>query len=354
MRTAYFYGGPDIRVEEIATPEPGPGEVLVRIGAAGICGSDLHGYRGDNPWVRRGDGGPRRAGHELAGTIAAVGPDVTNLAVGQRVGIEPMHLVGCGHCRYCQRGDYHLCPTRGQWRGQPSASAGFSEYDLVAAGNVFPLPDHISLAAASLLDVYACGVHALNRVPLRPFETVVVIGTGPIGMTAGQVAKAAGARQVIMVGRRDELLELARSVGAADAGVNTAREEIGAAVRRLTDGLGAEVVLESVGGREATMQLAVSAAAPGAQIGVIGAFIGDVAVPYAEANRKELTIKLCNSYSTWRGVREFQIALDMLASRRVQAEPLITHRFPLERIGEGFSAANDKRASGAVKVVIEP
>ena len=89
-------------------------------------------------------------------------------------------------------------------------------------------------------------------------------------------------------------------------------------------------------------------------IAVIGAFIGDVAVPYAEANRKELTVAICNSYSTWNGVREFQIALDMIAEGRVQAEPLVTHRFPLARIADGFTAANDKRASGAVKVVIQP
>jgi threonine dehydrogenase-like Zn-dependent dehydrogenase len=354
MRTAVFYGGPDIRVEETPTPAPGPDEALVRIGAAGICGSDLHLYRGENPWGGWGGDGPRRGGHELAGTVAAVGADVTGLVVGQRVGVEPMHLVGCGQCRFCRRGDYHLCPTRGQRRGQPTYSAGFSEYDLVVADNLFPIPDSVSIEAASLLDVYACGVHALNRVPLRPFETVVVLGTGPIGMTAGQVARAAGARRVIMVGRRDELLAVAREVGAADAVVNATREEVGPAVRRLTDGLGAEVVIESVGSHEATMRAAVEAAAPGAHIAVIGAFIGDVAVPYAEANRKELTVAICNSYSTWNGVREFQIALDMIAEGRVQAEPLVTHRFPLDRIADGFTAANDKRASGAVKVVIQP
>ncbi|MCC6625941.1 MAG: alcohol dehydrogenase catalytic domain-containing protein [Chloroflexi bacterium] len=353
MRTAMFYGGADIRVEEYPTPLPGPGEVLVRVGAAGICGSDLHPYRGDNPWGRAATG-PVRAGHELAGTIAALGDGVSGLGVGQRVGVEPMHLLGCGHCRACTRGDYHLCPTRGQRDGRRIASAGFSEFDVVASRNVFPLPDQVSLEAASLLDVYACGVHALNRIPLRPFDTVVVIGTGPIGMTAGQVARAAGARQVVMVGRRDEVLAVARAVGAADATVNGARDPVGPAIADLTDGLGAEIVIESVGGRAATMGLAADAAAPGGQIGVLGAIVGDVAVPYPIANRKELTIKLINSYATWGGVREFQIALDLIAGGRVQAERLITHRFPLDRIADGFAAADDKRASGALKVIIQP
>ena len=123
-----------------AGPDARPGEVLVRIGAAGVCGSDLHPYRGASPWGAQ-EPGPRRAGHELAGTIEALGPGVTHLAVGQRVGVEPMHLVGCGRCRQCRRGDYHVCPTRGMHNGQRRGSAGFSELDLAVAENVYPLPD---------------------------------------------------------------------------------------------------------------------------------------------------------------------------------------------------------------------
>ena len=256
MRTAMFYGGPDIRVEEMPTPAPGPGEVLVRIGAAGICGSDLHPYRGENPWGgwggrrpaarrpragRHGRGGRLRrdrAGGRPAGRRRADAPGRL-----RRVPLLPARRLP------------PLPDARRAARASRPTSAGFSEYDLVVAEErLSRCPDSVSIDAASLLDVYACGVHALNRVPLRPFETVVVIGTGPIGMTAGQVARAAGARQVIMVGRRDELLAVAREVGAADAVVNGAREDVGEAVARLTDGLGAEVVLETVGGHEATMR----------------------------------------------------------------------------------------------------
>jgi threonine dehydrogenase-like Zn-dependent dehydrogenase len=353
MKAAIFYGGRDIRVEELPDPRPGPGEVLVDIGAAGICGSDLHPYRGATPWGGAA-AGARRAGHELAGIVAAVGDGVANVRVGQRVGVEPMHLVGCGRCRACRRGDYHVCPTRGQRHGERTASAGFSELDLAVAENVYPLPDHVSLAAASMLDVYACGVHAAHRVPIKPQDVVCVLGTGPIGMTMGQVARAAGARRVIMVGRRDELLGFAKEVGAADAVVNNSREDVAAAIAELTDGEGCDAVFESVGGTADTLAQAVEAAAFGGVIGIIGAFWGDVSVAYRAANRKEIDLRWCNSYSTWNGVREYQIALDMVAARRVQADPLITHRFPLEEIAAGFRAADDKKASGAVKVVIEP
>jgi threonine dehydrogenase-like Zn-dependent dehydrogenase len=354
MKAALFYGGRDIRVEELPDPAPGPGEVLIDIGAAGVCGSDLHPYRGADPWGGQASG-PRRAGHELAGVVAAVGPGVDHVEVGLRVGVEPMHLVGCGTCRQCRRGDYHVCPTRGLRNGVRHGSAGFSELDLAGAANVYPLPDAISLEAASLLDVYGCGVHAINRIPLRASEYVCVVGTGPIGLTMGQVAKAAGARVVFMIGRRDEPLAFAQRVGAADAVVNNTRvASLGEAIADLTQGELCDAVFETVGGTEDTMAQAVEAAAFGGRIGVIGAFWGDVSVAYRAANRKELDIRWCNSYSTWHGVREFQIALDMLAAGRVQAQPLITHRYPLGEIGAAFAAADDKRASGAVKVVVQP
>jgi threonine dehydrogenase-like Zn-dependent dehydrogenase len=354
MRAAIFYGGRDIRVEEVPDPSPGPGEVLVDVGAAGICGSDLHPYRGANPWGGQA-AGARRTGHELAGVVAALGEGVTGLRVGQRVGVEPMHLVGCGQCRQCRRGDYHICPQRGMRDGQRHGSAGFSELDVAVADNIFPLPDHVSLEVASMLDVYACGVHAINRIPLRAMENVCVLGTGPIGMTMGQVARAAGARRVIMVGRRDELLQRAIEVGAADAVVNNASvASVGEAIAELTKGDLCDAVFESVGGTADTLGQAIEAAAFGGAIGIIGAFWGDVAVAYRAANRKEIDLRWCNSYSTWHGEREYQIALDMVADKRVQAEPLVTHRFPLQEIATAFQAADDKKASGAVKVVIQP
>lgn len=355
MKVAMFYGGKDIRVEEVPDLTPGAGEVLVDIGAAGICGSDLHPYRGANPWGATAGGGPRRTGHELAGVVAAVGSGVGNVQVGQRVGVEPMHLVGCGSCRQCQRGDYHICPVRGQRNGQRHGSAGFGEYDLAVAPNVYPLPDHVSLEAASMLDVYACGVHAVNRIPLKPMEYVCVLGTGPIGMTMGQVARASGAKKVIMIGRRDELLTLAIEVGAADLVLNNATvASVGEAVWDLTGGEGCDAVFESVGGTADTLAQAVEACAFGGKIGIIGAFWGDVSVAYRAANRKEIDLRWCNSYGTFHGVREYQIALDMVADGRVDAEPLITHRFPLTDIATAFQAADDKKASGAIKVVVQP
>lgn len=350
MKAAVFYGGPDVRVEERVTPEPGPGEVLVRVRAAGICGSDLHGYR-DAPGSAAA---PFTAGHELCGEVAGFGPGVTGFSIGQRVGIEPMHLVGCGQCVHCRRGDYHICPRRGQRDGKRLHSSGFSEYDLVAATNVFPLPDHVTFDEAAILDVYAVAVHGVNRIPVRPFDRVVIQGTGAVGLTQGQVCRALGAKQVILIGTRGEPLEVAVTSGAADAVVNGNQVDAVQAVLDLTEGNGADVVFETVGGRASTLQQAIDLAAFGGKIGVVGLFVAPTQIDPRPAMKKEVEIRWINSYSSWQGVREFQIALDLLASGKIDAGPLITHHVPLDRVAEGFALANDKRSSGAIKVLVSP
>jgi threonine dehydrogenase-like Zn-dependent dehydrogenase len=356
MKAALFYGGADIRVEELSVPDPGPGEVLVRVRAAGICGSDLHGYRGLNPWGPRAapSSQGRQDGHELAGEVAALGPGVTHLAVGQRVGIEPEHLVGCGACPFCLRGDTHLCSRRGRPHAEQLRSHGFSQYDVCLAQNVHPLPESVSTDAAAILDCYACGVHALRRAPVLPFMSVAVIGTGAIGMTLGQILRASGARQTIMVGTREAPLDVARRAGAADVCVAATQGDVAAAVLELTGGAGVDVVFETVGGSAPTIAQGIAMARPGGTICILGVFTSEPDLDTGAAYRKELTITWSNSYSRWNGVSEYAIALDMLASGRVAAEPIISHHYPLDRIGEAFAAAADKKRSNAVKVLVHP
>lgn len=356
MKAALFYGGPDIRVAELPMPEPGPGEVLVRVRSAGICGSDLHTYRGANPWRMSADTSSmgRQDGHELAGEVAAIGPGVSGLSVGRRVGIEPEHLIGCGECAYCTRGDTHICQRRGQRHGERHGSHGFSQYDVCLASNVHPLPDNVSTDAAAILDCYACGVHAMHRVPILPYMNVVIIGTGAVGMTLGQVVRASGARRVIMVGTRDEPLALARRAGAADECIANTRGDPVEVVLELTGSEGADVVFETVGGSAPTLGQAIGMTRPGGTICILGVFTTDPELDVRTAYRKELTITWCNSYSSWNGISEYTIALEMLASGRVAAEPLLTHHYPLDQIGEAFIAAADKKSSNAVKVLVHP
>lgn len=351
MQTALFYGGKDIRVERQDDPEPGPGEVLVRVRSAGICGSDLHGYRGESPWPKSV---PHRDGHELAGEIASVGPGVKKLRPGQRVGVEPEHLVGCGRCAYCRSGETHLCPERGLRAGEVHRSYGFSEYDVCVAGQVYRLPDQVTMDSAAILDCYACGVHTIRRARVGPHQVAAVIGTGAIGMTTGQVARATGAGRVLMVGTRREPLEVAVRARAADQGVAASDGDPVEGVRELTGGEGVDVVFETVGGAFSTLEQAVGMARPGGTICIQGVFTKPPAFDVQTAYTKELTILWSNSYSRWDGIPEYRVALDMLAAGRVDAAPLITHHYPLARIGDAFAAANDKKGSGAIKVLVHP
>jgi threonine dehydrogenase-like Zn-dependent dehydrogenase len=349
MKTAVFYGGTDIRVEDRPVPGPGQGEVLVRIRAAGICGSDLRHYRLERPDASY----PMRAGHELSGEVVAVGPDVTALAPGRRVGIEPLHLLGCGRCRQCRQGAYHICPNRGMPAGHSVHSSGFSEFDVAPVSSVYSLPDTVSFEEAALLDVYGVAVHGVHRVSVRPIDTVVVVGTGAVGLTQGQVARALGARLVIMVGRREGPLQVAQACGAADVVVDASTVSPTQAVLDLTHGAGADVVFETSGGRS-TIQLCCDLAGFGGRVGISGLFPGSEAIDTSTLMRKELDLCWINSYSTWDGVSEYELALGLVVDGRVQAGALVSHRVSLDEIAQGFAWASEKAASGATKVMVVP
>ncbi|NQW17411.1 MAG: alcohol dehydrogenase catalytic domain-containing protein [Chloroflexi bacterium] len=351
MKTAMFYGEKDIRVEEIADPVPGPGEVLVRIRSAGICGSDLHNYRGNRP--RSGDV-PWRQGHELAGEVVALGSGVNSLAIGQRVAIEAKHLLGCGNCRECRSGNYHICATRGIRNGVRQASFGFSELDVVVQENARPIPDHVSFDGAALLDCYAVSVHAAHIAPAGPDDTVVVLGAGTIGITMGQVAKAFGAGRVIMVSTRREPLQVALEMNATDEIVVTSEVDPIESVMHLTDEDGAAVIYETVGGNEQLIAQCMSMARMGGAVCIIGSFTRPQQIPADLAMQRELSLLWSNSYSSFNGVSEQQTALDLMSRGLLDVSTIVTHRYPLDAILEAFSVADDKRTSGAIKVIVSP
>lgn len=352
MKAALFYGGKDIRLAEVPDPVPGPGEVLVRVRAAGICGSDLHGYR-DPARVWPGLGIPYRTGHELAGEVAALGPSVAGLHVGQRVGVEPRHLVGCSHCRWCRRGDYQLCPELGTTGGKRVYSTGFAEYSLEPAAKVFPLPEGVSLEEASILDVYACAVHALHRAPANPLHTVVVQGAGAIGLTVAELYRLGGAGRVIVCGTRESGLQAARKVG-ADAVVNSAQVDPVQAVLDQTAGQGADLVVEAVGGAGSAFGSGLKMLGRGGTMLIIGSFTRPLSVEPRDVQGKEANLLWSWSYGLWEGVAEFKIALDLLAAGKLRARELITHTFALDRILDAFAAADSKQQSGAIKVLVLP
>jgi 2-desacetyl-2-hydroxyethyl bacteriochlorophyllide A dehydrogenase len=340
MKAGVVYGPRDIRVEEVEMPSPRPGEVLLEVKAAGICGSDLHFHRSN------ADGAPVRrlmSGHELSGRITAVGEDVKLRKVGERVGVEP--LLGCGECQFCSMGYYHIC------KKLTHPGGGFREYTAVLENKVFPLPDSVSYEEAAILDCLAVGVHAVHRADVSVTDAVAVIGDGAIGLSTLEVALAAGARKAALIGHHGSNLEIARKVG-ADVAIDSAESDEVEEVMLLTNGEGCEVVFETVGGMAETMESAVQMVKPGGSIVVIGSFAKPVELNFRRLLRNEINLIFSWSYSTWEGMPEFEIALDLLARAKLDAKSLITHMFPLEGISDAFHAALNKGESGALKVLI--
>jgi len=339
MKVAMVYGPKNLGVGEIDDPKIGPGEVLIRNKAAGICGSDLHYHRRDSDESTSRPAG----GHEFSGVVAAVGKGVKNVKAGDRVGVEP--LVGCGECRFCATGHYHIC------NDLRHLSGGFGEYTKAPEDKVFLLPDNVSYEAAALLDCLAVGVHAVQRFKTEMTDTAVVLGDAAIGLLTMQAAKVNGARRVGVVGHHDHSLEIAEKVG-ADFTINGNTEDAAEKVMELTDGLGADVVYESVGGISTTMTEAVNMVRPGGSIVVIGGFPQQPEMNFRRLLRYEVDVLFSWSYACWQGIPEFQISIDLLEEGKVNAEDIITHKFPLDQINDAFNAALNKYESKATKVVV--
>ena len=339
MKVAMVYGPRNLGVEEIEEPKISSGEVLIRNKAAGVCGSDLHYHRRDSDEsIRRPAGG-----HEFSGVVAAVGRGVKNVKAGDRVGVEP--LVGCGECHFCAAGNYHIC------NDLRHLSGGFGEYTKAPKGKVFKLPDDVSYEESALLDCIAVGVHAVQRFKTQMTDTAVVLGDAAIGLSTMQVAKVNGARRAGVVGHHDNSLQIAEEIG-ADFTINGNTEDTAAKVMELTDGLGADVVYESVGGTATTLTEAVNMVRPGGTIVVIGSFAQQPELNFRRLLRYEVKLLFSWSYSRWQGIPEFQIALDLLKEGKVNAKAIITHKFPLDQISDAFHAALNKYESKATKVVV--
>ncbi len=354
MLVAQLVGPGKLDLLDAPTPEPGREEVLVRVAGCGVCGSDLHLYRGEDPWGTA-PSGPRGLGHETAGTIAAVGPGVTRVGTGDRVAVEPGFLRACRTCAWCRRGHSELCADRGRWREGRLGVGGFAEFELVPESNVYPVAGRIPLRAAVLTDVYACAAHAVRRVGGPRPVLATVVGSGAVGLAIGQVARAAGFGPVVLVGRRKPVLDLAIAVGAADVTIDASdTEHVSAELTSVTGVTGVDVVFEAAGGAGQSIRDALTLLARGGTLCVAGAFWQDVPLPYALANRTEATVVFSSAYSQTGEAPEFATALALLATGQVRAEPLITHTFPLTRIGDAFDTALAKQSSGAVRVLVSP
>ena len=229
-----------LEVVEMPAPEPGPEDVLVRVRACGICGSDVHGFDGSTG--RRIP--PIVMGHEAAGEIAQTGAAVRGLRVGERVTFDS--TIYCGQCFYCARGQVNLCDNRQVLGVSPGAyrrHGAFAEYMVVPSRIVYPLPANLSFEHAAMIEAVSVAVHAVSLTPVHPGDTAVVVGSGMIGLLAIQALRHAGCARVIAVDPDPARLEMARQLGATSA-LNPGTADAVAAIREMTEGRGADVAVD--------------------------------------------------------------------------------------------------------------
>lgn|SRR5579862_756865 len=322
-------------------PDPGHGEVTVRIRAVGVCGSDLHWYHdgriGDFPASY-----PQTLGHEPAGELIAVGPGVHDFAIGDGVVIEPS--LTCGHCEHCLKGRHNNCVTT-IFMGGPQAPGMFREFVTLPAGNCTRFPKEFSYTTATLAEPLAVMMHMLELVDIHVGDTVAVTGAGPIGMLCAAVARAAGASRVFIADRLPYRLKMALTMG-ADVAVDTTVQSLVETVLDATNGRGVDVVLEAAGSVE-TVNAAIRMARMAGTvmlIGILTELFPKIDIHAAMA--KELDLKTLK-----RSNHRAQEALNLLSGGRISTS-LITHTLPLCETPKAFQMLTDY-TDGVGKAVIE-
>lgn len=332
-----------LEITELPNPTPGPGEILVKVAACGICGSDVHGYDGSSG---------RRIpaivmGHEAAGRVAGVGPQVTGWSEGDRITFDS--TIFCGTCRYCSRGEVNLCDHRqvlGVSCSDYRCAGAFAEYVIVPQRIVYRLPASLSFAEAAMLEAVAVAVHAVSLSRISPGDQALVLGAGMIGLLTLQALRAAGCSSVYVADVDASRLKLAEEVGAT-ATLHATGEDLVSEILKLTSGAGVDVAVEAVG-IDATVRAAVQSVRKGGTVTLVGNIAPEVTLPLQEAVTRQIRLQ-----GSCASAGEYPQAIDLLTSGAIQVKPLITAIAPLEEGPQWFERLYS-REPNLMKVVLTP
>lgn len=334
-----------VGIFEIEDPSITENELMLQVEAASICGGDIRYYMFDEAIRNQFPYIPKMLGHELAGRIIEVGKNVSDFKIGDRISVETH--IPCGHCWLCKRGACHLCPNLKIF-GVHTKYGAFGERTVVPQSVAVKIPDSIDKEVAACLEPLGVAYHScIERGKVGAGDTVVITGSGPIGIFAQQVARLSGASLVIGTDIKKKRIELARRIGAADEIVNAKETDVVKRVLQMTDGIGADKVIEISGAKEATEQ-ALQMVAPQGTVVMVGGTMDPFKVnPLTDTMFKELTIT--GSYgrllfNTWEKV------IRLVTSKRIDIHPVITHKFDLEEAEEAFTTAT--RGEGGKVVFI--
>ncbi len=340
MKAVFATGEKDVSVKDVPVPETGAGDILVRMRACGLCGSDLEKVYGQYGVVSR------RLGHEPAGEVVAAGNKVRDLKTGDRVFVH--HHVPCYSCHYCQHEDYTMCP---QYQKSNLEPCGLAEVFLVpewnvSRGGVMKLPDDMSFEEAAMIEPLACCIRAMNKSGIRKNDSVAVVGVGPAGIMHVLLAKAFGAGKVFAVDINNFRLDFARRLG-AHAVINATKEEPAKIIKDATEGRGADMAIVATGSTKAFLQ-SLELVRSGGRVVLFGVPSkgSDVTLDLNQIFTKEIRILPSLAASEV----ETKAAFELIASKKLDIRPIITHRFSLERAGEAIRCAHE--AKDAMKIVV--
>jgi L-iditol 2-dehydrogenase len=331
-----------LEIADLPEPKPGPHEVLIRVAACGICGSDVHGYDGSSG--RRIP--PIVMGHEAAGRIAAVGSNVKGLAEGERVTFDS--TIYCGTCPHCLRGEVNLCDSRqvlGVSCSDYRRAGAFAEYVVVPDRIVYRLPDTLSFAEAAMLEAVAVAIHGVSLAQIVPDGTALVVGAGTIGLLTLQALRAAGCSQVLVADIDPTRLKLAMELGASK--VLQAEKDVVAQVMELTAGTGADLAIEAVG-RSETVTAAIESVRKGGTVVLVGNISPQVTIPLQKVVTRQIRLQ-----GSCASAGEYPRAIELLASGAIRVQPLITAVAPLAAGPEWFERLY-AREPNLMKVVLTP
>ena len=341
MKAAMYDGKGTMQLSEIEKPTPEPGDVIVRVRSAGICGSDLL----MNADKTEPDALP--TGHEVAGEIVEIGDGIDPSRLGQRVAIEAIgHGRACTTCWYCRAGQFRQCLDKSSGEG-----GGFAEYMRRRSIGCYTLTDDLSWEDGALVEPLAVSVHAIRRGQMNGGETVVVLGAGNIGLTTVVAARALGAGKVFVTARHEQQAAMVKMLG-ADEALPPDGPALQEALAEVTDGRGADLTIETVGGKSnATLKQAIEVTRMQGRIVILGGFRVPLTVDWLEPLLKEHSIIFSSCYSVLNGYHDYEVAIDLMTRGNAPLSQMVTHRFSLDEIQKGFDTAYDK-STGSIKVQI--
>ena len=331
-----------LQVVDLPTPQPGFGEIVVRVAACGICGSDVHGYDGSSG--RRIP--PLVMGHEAAGIVAAVGAGVDKFHKGDRVTFDS--TIYCGECLYCRRGRVNLCDKRevlGVSCGQYRRNGAFAEFVVVPARIVYRLPGNLSFSEAALLEAVSVALHAVSLVAIQPGSSALVVGAGTIGLLIQQALRVAGCSRVFVTDVDENRLALSRSLGATAVLLSGA--DLIHDVLQQTDGTGVDLAVEAVG-NTAAVHSAVNSVRKGGDVVLVGNVSPEVTIPLQKVVSCQITL-----HGSCASSGEYPRAIDVMSGGQIRVKPLISAIAPLAEGPQWFERLY-AREQGLLKVVLEP